>query len=73
MLNKVISAFQTHYGNGLSIYEKSLREKDGNYFFMVKGNERKKLVVLGNGTLTREFDGEQEKLAVNDKIGRAHV
>jgi len=67
MLNKVISAFQTHYGNGLSIYEKSLREKDGNYFFMVKGNERKKLVVLGNGTLTREFDGEQEKLAVNDK------
>jgi len=63
---KVLSAFSKGYGSQYSVYLNSLKQWENNFFFMVKSNRNKYLVVIGDFIITRKFEGEPpNELKVN--------
>ena len=67
---KVVSAFSKEYGSQYSVYLNSLKQWENNFFFMVKNNRNKYLVVIGDFSITRKFEGKpSNELKVNgDKL-----
>lgn len=55
---KVLSAFSKEYGSQYSVYLNSLKQWENNFFFMVKNNRNKYLVVIGDFSITRKFEGK---------------
>ena len=43
---KIFRTFDEHFGRGYSIYENSFKVRDETAFFLVKGEENKKLILV---------------------------
>jgi len=67
---KVLSFFLKKYGNQYSAYPNSLKQWKNNFFLMVKDDKNKYLIVIGDFSLTRKFEGEplNELKVNNDKL-----
>ena len=60
MINEkqILKAFILEFGNKYYIYEASIISIDSGYLFLVKDDNKKYLIALGNAELLQEFDGE---------------
>jgi len=65
---KIFRTFDEHFGRGYSIYENSFKVRDETAFFLVKGEENKKLILVSREENSlKGFDIEKK-----DKIGDTH-
>lgn len=67
---EILQYFSKKYGDRYIVYPLSVKSKDENYFFIVKNNKSKYLVVIGTYSLVNNFDGEilEEKEIDENKL-----
>ena len=56
---KLVDSFERLMDGRFRVYRESVKEKDGNLFFMVKGKDGKYPVVLGDERTCEEFTGNE--------------
>ena len=66
----VLQYFEKYYGDGYAAYLSSLKLDKDNYFFMVRDNERKYLVVIATVDVAQKFEGKnlEGKLVDEDRL-----
>jgi hypothetical protein len=67
---EVLQLFDKHYGGKYKVYISSMKSEKDNYFFMVKGNKEKFLIVVAVPNLANKFEGEnlEEKIVDENKL-----
>jgi len=66
---EILRYFNKCYGNKYKLYTPSIKSEKDNYFFIVKGNKEKYLVIFAKIDVSREFSGkvlEEQKLDGNE-------
>jgi len=60
LMNKVeiLQYFNKFYGNKFKVYPPSIKSEKDNYFFIVKDNQEKHLIVIAKINVSRKFSGE---------------
>jgi len=60
LMNKVeiLQYFNKFYGNKFKVYSPSIKSEKDNYFFIVKDNQEKHLIVIAKINVSRKFSGE---------------
>ncbi|KUK89232.1 MAG: hypothetical protein XE02_1113 [Mesotoga infera] len=67
--NKVMNSFSAIYGNRYKVYEKSLKRKEKEFFFVIKDFQRKYLVAAGPSYRIRKRDFQPDEEGVADNEG----
>jgi len=67
----ILQLFDKHYSDGYKTYPSSIKSEKDNYFFMVRDNQNKYLVVVGTHGICKDFEGnnlEEIKIDKNKLI-----
>jgi len=67
----ILQYFSKKYGDRYIVYPLSVKSKEDNYFFMVRDDKRKYLVVIAVAAVARKFEGkvlEEKKVDENELI-----
>ncbi|MDD2353324.1 MAG: tagaturonate epimerase family protein [Atribacterota bacterium] len=59
--NKIVDLFVKNFSDTYKVYPASIKEKNDNVFFLVKGNQKKYLVIADSPSKQRQLDFDSEK------------
>jgi len=63
----ILQLFYKHYGDGYKVYSSSIKSEKDNYFFMIKDDKEKFLIVVAASNFAKKFEGEDLKEKIVDK------
>lgn len=55
---EILQYYNKHYGDRYIVYSSSIKSQKDNYFFIVRDDKRKYLVVIAVAAVVREFEGK---------------
>jgi hypothetical protein len=67
---EILQYFDKYYGNKYKVYVPSIKSEKDNYFFMVKGDKEKFLIVVAVLNLANKFEGQnlEEKIVDENEL-----
>jgi len=54
----ILQLFDKYYGDRYKVYISSIKSEKNNYFFMVRNNHNKHLVIVGTKEICKDFEGD---------------